>query len=127
MVRLLVSSSWGDVSAERKGRGRQALRFGDMLLFCESGGMISFKGKQGKPGWPRGQQHDAEVHVRLPREVLKVLKKRSGQWHANVSQIVRAMIAAGMLDLAGRAAKVIRDDQAAAWRLRAISRRRRLD
>ena len=89
--------------------------------------MVSFTGKRGKPGRPRGQQHDAEVHVRLPREVLKMLNELARQERVSVSQAVRIMIAAGLINLIGQAGAVVMDDQTTAWqRLRAISRNRQL-
>ena len=117
----------GVVTAGRKGTVKRALWFGEWLLFCENGGMASFTGNKGKPGRPRGQQHDAEVHVRLPQEALRLFKKLARQWDANVSEVVRVFMVVGMMNLAAKSEKVITDEQATDWRrLRAISRHQQL-
>ena len=76
--------------------------------------MTAAQPPQAGPGRPRGRQHDATVHVRLPRAVLRILRQLARESHTTVTAVVRLSILAALKARIEPVAAVAKDRTASA-------------
>ena len=76
--------------------------------------MVSFPVKPKKCGRPKGRQHDATIHVRLPSPAVRALARLAAVEKLAVADLVRGSIVSLLNGAAPRMVEVARNEKAGA-------------
>jgi len=76
-----------------------------------------------RPERPRGERYQRRIGIRVPREMLSVLKRMARETDVSVGELIRECICCGLLVERGRLVQLIHDEErAGSTKLKAIKR-----